>query len=99
MIFEKNINIIIQRLIKLWDRIDKEDKLIAITIDEAWDNGILLTFARYNGCNYNLNDTYKMRAIVGKDKIIYENDDGKDFRDYIDEYEISLEEYDSIMAC
>ena len=90
--------IIMPRLSKLLKRIN-DDKLISISVDDAWDNGIILTFARYNTIDYDINDTYEMRAIVGKDRIIYENAvDGVDVRDFIgDDIDITVEEYDEIM--
>ena len=75
--------IIMPRLSKVLKRIS-DDKLISISVDEAWDNGILLTFARYNTIDYDMNDTYQMRAIIGRDRIIYENAvNGVDERDFI----------------
>jgi len=93
------INMIMPRLSKLLDKISV-DQLVSISLDEAWDNGILLTFARYNGIDYDINDVYQMRAIIGVDKIIYENAvNGVEVREFIvDEYGMSLEEYDSIMS-
>ena len=93
------INMIMPRLSKLLDKISV-DQLVSISLDEAWDNGILLTFARYNGIDYDINDTYQMRAIIGVDKIIYENAiNGVEVREFIvDAYGMSLEEYDRIMS-
>ena len=81
----------------------QDDKLIRISTDESFDNGILLTFARYSGCDYDENDTYDMRAIIGNGKIIYENAvNGVDARDFVaDSAEgigISLKKYDEIMS-
>lgn len=93
------INVIMPRLSKLLDKISV-DQLVSISLDEVWYNGTLLTFARYNGIDYDVNNTYQMRAIIGVDKIIYENAvNGVEVREFIvDEYGMSLEEYDSIMS-
>lgn len=92
-------NIIMPRLWKLLYKISV-DQLVSMSLDEAWDNGILLTFARYNGIDYDVNDTYQMRAIIGVDRIIYENAvNGVEVREFIvDAYGMSLEEYDNIMS-
>lgn len=93
------INIIMPRLSKLLDKISV-DQLVSVSLDEDGGSGILLTFARYNGIEYDINDTYQMRAIIGVDKIIYENAvNGVEVREFIvDGYGMSLEEYDSIMS-
>ena len=84
------------KLQRLFDKIN-DDKLISISLDEAWDNGILLTFQVYGGCDHT-NETYQMRAIIGEGKIIYENAvNNVDFRDFAEDYGITLEEYDAIM--
>lgn len=88
---------IMPKLSQLLNKVN-DDKLINISIDEAWDNGLLLTFQVYNGCDYT-NETYQMRAILGRDRIIYENAvNGVDYRDFVEiDADISLEEYDAIM--
>ena len=95
----KLIEIIMPRLTKLWDMANEPDKLISVSADEAWDNGILLTFARYDGYRHVMDDTYQMRAIAGKDRIIYEDAvNGADFRDYLEDHDISEESYDQLMT-
>ena len=87
---------IMPKLHKLLNMIN-DDALIRIEIDEAWDNAILLTFQTYNGAIYDANDIYQMRAIIGKDRIIYENAiSGVDVRDFLDD-EIEIKKYDAIM--
>lgn len=89
----KLINIIMPRLTKLFEKVN-DDKLISISIDPAYDNALLLTFTTYD-----FDDTYEMRAIIGRDRIIYENAvNGMDFRDYVFEHGLTEEEYDEIMG-
>ena len=90
------INTIMPRLQQILNKVNT-DRLVSISVDEAWDNGILLTFQRYNGIECVEDDTYQMRAIVGSYRIIYETDTGIDFVDFLDEDAIPLEEYNNIM--
>lgn len=90
------VNQIMPKLNKLLDKIN-DDRLLSISIDEAWDNGIILTFQVYNGCDYT-DETYQMRAIIGEKRIIYENAiNGVELRDFNEEFGISIKEYDEIM--
>ena len=93
------INQIMPKLQKIINRMN--DKLIRIEIDEAWDNAILLTLIDHNSFeDYGVKDQpYEMRAIIGEDRIIYENSrNGCDLRDWLErEIDMSLEEYDEIM--
>ena len=93
------VNQIMPKMQKLLDIIN-DDRLVRIEVDEAYDNAILLTFQEYNGCVYLEDKTYQMRALIGAERIIYENpDNGHDFRDILEGGfdDISVEEYDAIM--
>ena len=98
MVFYDLVQIIFNHVKKLLDKIS-DDKLLGISLDKGRDDAVLLKFARYNGINYVCSDTYTMRARIGEGKVIYENaENGDDMRNYIEEYGMTVEEYDEIMS-
>lgn len=92
------INRIMPKLQKVLALVN-DDRLVSIEVDEAFDNAILLTFQEYNGVNYQKDQTYQMRALIGDTRIIYENAvNGADFRDFLDNgTDMTMAQYDDIM--
>ena len=93
------LNIIIPHLSELFEFLGQNDKLVEIKVDEAFDEALILKFIPYTGCDYYKNGSYEMRAIIGEDRIIYENAvNGVDFRDFLENWYVSEEDYDKIMS-